>query len=155
MRYVNGRVEIYSRVRTHTPTHTTHTCGRAGPAAWLKRGFHFLVKICQKKTITPHSWRHLRPQFFFCHKKVAYVTSKWKTLVHLSAEHQQRQKLLNRVKTENTAASDVMVLAGHRGRFSLLFIVRGVRRREGAAGHVPSLPPVVSRITILHAQGSE
>lgn len=69
MRYVNGRVEIYSRVHTHThthtPTHTTHTCGRAGLAAWLKRGFHFLVKICQKKTITSHSWRHLRPQFFF------------------------------------------------------------------------------------------
>lgn len=58
---------------------------------------------------------------FFCHKKVVYVTSKCKTLVHLSAEHQQRQKLLNRRKTENTAASDVMAWAQR----PVLFIVHG------------------------------
>lgn len=75
--------------------------------------------------------------------------------MHLSAAHQLRRNLVNRLKLQSTAASDVKVLAGHRGQSFLLFMERGVRRRDGAARHVPSLPPVVSRVTILHAQGTE
>lgn len=121
----------------------------------IKMGFSLSGQNMSKENDNLPQLEPFKTTVLFCHKKVVYVMSQLKTLIHLNAAHQLRQKLLNRLKLQSSASSDVKVLAGHRGQFSLLFMVRGVRRREGAAVHVPLLPLVVSCKTILRAQGSE
>lgn len=65
----------------------------------IKTGFSLSGQNMSKENDNLPQLEVFKTAVLFCHKKIVYVTSQWKTLMHLSAAH-QLQKLLNRLKLQ-------------------------------------------------------
>lgn len=89
---------------------------------WLNQGFTPWWKYVKRDN------KHLS---VFCHKSTLCPNE---NLDAFECSIPAITKLLNRLQLWTTAAPDVKVLAGHRGQFSLFFMVRGLRRRESLLG---------------------
>lgn len=137
------------QIREQQRAHNKHACGRSGLTARLQRAFPLWSKYVKRKTIRSHSWRRLRLQLSF--------------VVRRSSRSGPTKTSSDKTDEQNPAAKHSSLCSqgswpGTGATFLFIFFIlggEGSEEERRAAGCVPVLPPVVSRITTLHAQGSE
>lgn len=162
---------LNSRVKTQTAPVCAQQTYMWAARVWspcsimIRSGPDFLVKICQEKRISTHSWMHFREQFPFVIGRAHAVyrpnenaAAFWCT-VPIAGEIIVSGAFLGKTQQDSLWCRKKFWGRAQKQKIfyfpSLLPWWGEYEGEELAAGCVPALPPVVSRITTLHVDSSK